>query len=81
MLIKNESISIDDHCTVTQKGEDAIYDFERNSGEWRDIDNFIIAQIKNRRDRELKIYKTADILLLIAIVLCILYILYIEFLG
>lgn len=79
-LIKHEFISINEHCIVTQKGEDAIYEFERNNGEWNNIDNFIIAQIKNRKERDLKFYKITDKFLLVLIVVCIVYIIYIGFL-
>lgn len=78
-LIKNEFININEHCIVTYKGEDAIFEFERNNGEWKNIDNFIMAQIKNRKERNLKFYTIADKFLLVLIVICIVYIVYIVF--
>ncbi len=77
LLIKNEFIAVNEKCQVAQKGEDAINEYEKNNEGWIKIDNFIVNQIKNIKERSLKIYTMADKLLFVLIVLLTIYIIYI----
>ncbi len=78
-LAKNGFIKFDERCILTQKGEDAINKFERDNKEYMSIDNFIIASIKNKKERDLKIHKIVDkalLALLIIIVMLIILVIY-----
>ncbi len=77
-LSKNGFIKFDERCILTQKGEDAINKFERDNKEYMSIDNFIIASIKNKKERDLKIHKIVDKVLLIIIVMLIILVIYVA---
>ncbi len=77
-LTKNGSIKFDEHLVLTQKGEDEISKFERDSKEWISIDSFIIANMKNRKEKDLKTRKIIDKTLLAIIVILVILVIYVA---
>lgn len=78
VLIKNGSIKFDEHLVLTHKGENAISKFELDRKEWISIDSFIIANMKNKKERDLKIHKTIDKILLAIIVVLVVLVIYVT---
>lgn len=77
-LIKDGSIKYFQYCVITSKGKQAIEDFVKNNPEdvWQPIDEFIGSVIVNKKERNLKIQKMIDIILLISMIVLIVLIIY-----
>ena len=77
-LIKNGYIKYFQYCVITSKGKQAIEDFVLNNHEdvWQPIDEFIVSVIEQKKERNLKLQKMIDIILLISIIVLIILIIY-----
>jgi hypothetical protein len=77
-LIKNGYIKYFQYCVITSKGKQAIEDFIINNNEdvWQPIDEFIESVIEQKKERNLKLQKMIDMVLLISIIVLILLIIY-----
>lgn len=76
-LVKNGFVKFNDHCIVTQKGEDAISKFEQDSKEWMTIDSFIVANMENKKERDLKTHKIIDKTLLTIMIILAMLVIYV----
>lgn len=65
-----------DHFIITSNGYEAINSFESKSGNWRSIEEFIISEIKKRKEQKLKTYKIIDMILLASIIILIILVIY-----
>lgn len=79
-LIKKGLIEFQfENLTIASKGADIISKFEENyPGKSRDIYDFILNKIENKKKKRIKAYKLIDKILLISIIIIILYMLYIA---
>lgn len=80
-LIKNEFISTNGQCLLTQRGEDAINKYETDNEGWRAIEDFIKLRVENRKERKLEVYKIIDKFLLLSIIVLVIYIIYTIYSG
>ncbi len=78
-LIKDGLIKYFQYCVLTSRGKDAIVDFEKNNPEdtWKPIDEFIASVTERKKERNLKVLRTVDIVLLISVIILIFLIIYI----
>ncbi len=78
-LIKDGFIKYFQYCVVTSRGKDAIVDFETGNPEdvWKPIDEFIASVTERKKERNLKILRTVDIVLLVSVIILIFLIVYI----
>ncbi len=77
-LTKAGFIKYYDYCVITSKGKQAIEDYVKSSSEdvWRPIDEFIASVMEARKERNLKLQKLIDIILLISIIFLIMLVIY-----
>lgn len=77
-LIKDGLIKYFQFCVITSMGNNAIEEFEKNNPEdvWRPIDEFIVIVIEKRKERNIKIQKTIDLILVISVILLIILVIY-----
>ncbi len=66
------------HFSVTSKGNDAIFSFERENSEdiWAPIDEFIISVMKKRKEQKIEMYKMINIILLVLMICLVIFIIY-----
>lgn len=79
LLLKEGFVNFQlDNFTITEKGNDIVYLFERDKSEsvWRPIDTFIISTMKQRKEQKLKTYKMIDMILLVSMIILIILIIY-----
>lgn len=77
-LIKEGFIKYFQFCVLTSLGKNTIEEFEKNNPEdiWKPIDEFIIQVIEKKKERNIKIQKTIDLILVITVILLIILIIY-----
>lgn len=77
-LIKEGLIKYFQFCVITSQGKNAIEEFEKNNAEdvWKPIDEFIAIVIEKRKERNIKIQKTIDLILVISVILLIILVIY-----
>jgi|GEM_PF-2305675 len=77
-LIKDGFIKYFQFCVITNQGKNAIEEFEKNNAEdvWKSIDEFIVLVIEMRKERNIKIQKTIDLILVISVIILIILVIY-----
>jgi len=77
-LIKEGFIKYFQFCVITSQGKNAIEEFEKNNPEdvWKSIDEFIVLVIEKRKERNINIQKTIDLILVISLILLIILVIY-----
>jgi hypothetical protein len=77
-LIKEGFIKYFQFCVITSQGKNTIEEFEKNNPEdlWKPIDEFIVTVIELRKERNIKLQKTIDLILVISIILLIILVIY-----
>ena len=77
-LIKEGLIKYFQHAVLTSRGKQAIEDFEKNNPEdvWKPIDEFIVYVIERNKERNLRLQKIVDIVLLVSTIILIILIIY-----
>jgi len=80
-LVKEGFIKYFQFCVITSIGKNAIEEFEKNNPEdvWKPIDEFIVMVIENRKERNIKIQKMIDLILVISVVILIILDIYFWF--
>ncbi|NJD51797.1 MAG: hypothetical protein FIB07_02915 [Candidatus Methanoperedens sp.] len=77
-LIKDGFIKYFQFCVITSKGKNVIEEFETGNPEevWRPIIEFIEIVIENRKERNIKIQKSIDLILVVSVIILIILIIY-----
>lgn len=77
-LIKEGLLKYFQFCVITSQGKNAIEEFEKNNVQdvWKPIDEFIVIVIEKRKERNIQIQKTIDLVLIISVILLIILIIY-----
>lgn len=77
-LIKEGFIKYFQFCVITSQGNNAMEEFEISNSEdvWKPIDEFIVTVIEKRKERNINIQKTIDLILVISVILLIILVIY-----
>jgi len=77
-LIKKGFIKYFQFCVITSHGKNTMEEFEKSNSEdlWKPIDEFIVIVIEKRKERNIKIQKTIDLILVISVIILIILVIY-----
>lgn len=77
-LIKEGFIKYFQFCVLTSQGKNAMEEFEKNNHEdvWKPIDEFIVIVIEKKKERNINIQKTIDLILVISVIILIILVIY-----